>query len=227
MDRSLRYKARRLSFGVLVIFLCFHADKIQSSTCDVLSIRTSITEYTQTERLLIGPLDVKNLALEVQILRFLRDPSLANFYPEVKSDPMEQAAYQEKKAREYLKVLREGFYPYGNNKRFVLPVIAINPKTNQLVGTMHAKCNPGGMCLIKYAINPNVNGEKYGKELVGAVVSQLLAMPRIKEIKAIPLPDNLPSMKILEGLGFKRHKDDDIDSFGVHRAQMILKKPTE
>jgi len=83
------------------------------------------------------------------------------------------------------------------------------------------------MCLIKYAVNIGAKGQGYGTEMVAAAVDHLMSLDQVKYIRALPLVENTASINILTKLNFVRSKEDDIDKYKVHRAEMILSKESK
>lgn len=60
------------------------------------------------------------------------------------------------------------------------------------------------LCEIGYTLNPEFQHKGYGREAVGYVLKYLFEEKKKHKITASVDPENIPSIKFLESLGFKR-----------------------
>jgi len=60
------------------------------------------------------------------------------------------------------------------------------------------------LCEIGYTLSPEFHHKGYGKEAVGHVLKYLVEEKKKHKIVAKVDPENMPSIKLLESLGFKR-----------------------
>jgi RimJ/RimL family protein N-acetyltransferase len=86
--------------------------------------------------------------------------------------------------------------------------------SGELIGDfgLHFINRQNGICEIGYTINPHHQRNGYGKEAALGVLGYLFDVMKKHEIIASIDPDNEPSKKMLEGMGFKikEQKADDI-----------------
>lgn len=68
--------------------------------------------------------------------------------------------------------------------------------------------------MLNYALDPALSGRGLGREMVAAVLEELVARFDPPRIGAVVFQDNLPSCRVLEGLGFARAGQMSLQSRG-------------
>ena len=92
---------------------------------------------------------------------------------------------------------------YRHNKLFTFGII--DNDLGRLIGTISVvNINPEyTIAEIGYTLAPKARGKGYMSESAGALIDFLVRVVGIKRVEAKTLPENEPSRRLLEGLGFK------------------------
>ena len=89
--------------------------------------------------------------------------------------------------------------------------VMIDSASRTVVGDIGFKGPPDGAGTIEigYSVNPDRRRHGYATEAARALVEWALAQPNVRSIKASCDPNNLPSIRTLERVGFNRSSEVD------------------
>ncbi len=92
--------------------------------------------------------------------------------------------------------------------------LIVDKTNNRIVGDMGFKGGPNeeGVIDLGYSIIPSSRGKGFATEMGKAMVAWGLTQPGVKKVMASCDPDNAPSIRVLEKIGFERtvQTDDSI-----------------